>query len=222
MLVSTLIPVGPGSDPKWLKEAVTSTLDQVGCDHELVMFFDGCDPDLMLQCDDARIVKEYSTTNNGVAYALNRCLLHATGAVCARLDADDRSLPGRYLVQLDLLQDHDIVGSAITWNPGCNYPPPDCSDVMGLLRRGKVPVFHPTMMFRRNRVVDVCAWPWSEEYPHAEDFAFHCQMTTAGLRYANSPEVLVNYRSHPGQVSVRHADIQRASTQKCIERMLGD
>jgi glycosyltransferase involved in cell wall biosynthesis len=101
---------------KYIREAITSVLQQSFRDFELLVVNDGSTDDTLsiaLSFHDARVVvinKEHA----GIASALNTGLKLASAPYIARFDADDVCLPNRLETQLDFLHDHPgyvLVGS---------------------------------------------------------------------------------------------------------------
>jgi len=93
---------------KYIREAITSVLQQNFQDFELLVINDGSTDDTLsiaLSFNDARVVvinKEHA----GIASALNTGLKLASAPYVARFDADDVCLPTRLETQLDFLHDH--------------------------------------------------------------------------------------------------------------------
>ncbi|MGZ3752581.1 MAG: glycosyltransferase [Mucilaginibacter sp.] len=101
---------------KYIREAITSVLQQSFRDFELLVVNDGSTDDTLsiaLSFHDARVVvinKEHA----GIASALNTGLKLASAPYVARFDADDVCLPTRLETQLNFLHDHPeyvLVGS---------------------------------------------------------------------------------------------------------------
>lgn len=101
---------------KYIREAITSVLQQSFRDFELLVVNDGSTDDTLsiaLSFHDARVVvinKEHA----GIASALNTGLKLASAPYVARFDADDVCLLTRLETQLDFLHDHPeyvLVGS---------------------------------------------------------------------------------------------------------------
>src|SRR2546422_7390532 len=93
--VSVLMPVHNGE--RFVEEAVESILGQTFGDFEFIILDDGSTDDtgaILRRCADPRIVR-IDQDHAGLAASLNRGLSVARGEYIARMDSDDRALPGR-------------------------------------------------------------------------------------------------------------------------------
>ena len=119
--VSVLLPVRNGMP--WLPSAIDSVLRQTLDDLELIVLEDGSTDSTaqylgMLRDERLRIIP---TGGVGIARALNAGLAAARGALVARQDADDESLPNRLHCQagiLDALPEIDVVATAAEYIDG--------------------------------------------------------------------------------------------------------
>jgi len=103
--VSVIIPSFRGG--RFLREAVESVQDQTFKDWEVVVVLDGCEDDLSDIQNDKRI-RVLRQRNRGVSVARNVGIDHAGADLVALLDDDDRMLPDRLKVQVDLMRDENI------------------------------------------------------------------------------------------------------------------
>lgn len=105
---------------KYIREAITSVLEQSFADFELLIVNDGSTDDtadIINSFNDERIVV-LSQENKGVAAALNNGLRHAQAPYIARFDADDVCYPYRLQVQYDFITSHpyySIIGSGVDY-----------------------------------------------------------------------------------------------------------
>ena len=103
---------------------------------------------------DPRIRVSRNSKNRGLAYALNRCILHAGGEFIARMDADDISRPERFMKQVKFLRENpeymwvssaaDLFEGKRVW--GSAYRP-EMPNARSFLHSS--PYIHPAVMFRR-------------------------------------------------------------------------
>lgn len=107
MNVSVIIPVYNAAD--YVGEAVQSALAQPQV-LEVLLAEDGSTDDSLAVCralsegqSRVKLIEPPEGRNGGASVARNRAVAHARGEVVAFLDADDRYLPGRFDVALDLL-----------------------------------------------------------------------------------------------------------------------
>jgi glycosyltransferase involved in cell wall biosynthesis len=207
--LSVLMPVYNGE--KYLKEAVDSILSQTFCDYEFIIINDGStdnSEDILTRIArrDKR-VQIISRGNTGYSAALNEGLAKSRGKYIARMDADDLSLPERFLRQVDFLDNHleyVAVGSRVmlvdpeglpikTFSKLVNH---DDIDTAHLNKEGGA-ICHPAVMFRRDAVEKIGGYRTHLE--PAEDIDLFLRLAEIGL-IANLPEVLLNYRMHAKSV----------------------
>lgn len=148
---------------------------------------------------DSRIRILTNEQNGGLGYSLARGLETASTLWIARMDADDVALPERLERQIAFLQEHpetDILG---TWAK-------DVDADGNVLQQRRVPtghkdiyrhiwtnpLIHSTVVFRREAILRVGSYLPVRSAPEDYDLWFRC--AAAGLRFANLPEVLLNYR----------------------------
>ncbi len=107
--ISVLMPVYNGD--KHLKKSINSILRQTFDDFELIIINDGStDQSLSIieSYRDKRIRILNNSKNIGIADSLNRGINISNGNYIARQDADDISLPERFMCQVNYLKENDI------------------------------------------------------------------------------------------------------------------
>lgn len=213
--LSIALPVRNAED--WLDECLDSVLAQTETDFELLAVDDGStDASLAMletrRLRDGRIRILHTTSGDrGIAAALNVALEAARAPVLVRMDADDRMHPQRLAMQAAALDaDRSLFGVT---SRAAAFPAEQLRDGMraylgwqnGLLaaedlardRFIESPLLHPSVALRTATVRDVLggwrdtAWP--------EDWDFFLRAFESGLRIRRLPEVLVEWRLHPGQ-----------------------
>src|ERR1035437_8101371 len=112
--VSVLLPTISIDD--WLDQAVNSLLSQQGLEYEIIVTYDGIQPDPQRPWfHDSRVVCVHIPKRSGLAIALNMGSRAASYSYLARLDSDDVSMTSRLAVQAKYLDDHSdvvLVGSS--------------------------------------------------------------------------------------------------------------
>ena len=205
-LLTVLMPVRDGE--RHLQEAIDSILEQSYRGFEFLIVNDGS-RDLT-----PRILAEYAARDDrirllridggvGTAGALNRGLELARGQLVARMDADDAAFPYRLREQVDFMQRHpeiDVCGGALSVyeRPAERWVPPATHD--GILARMlfECPLFHPTVIMRREKVL--WAGGYSTELSAAQDYELWQRLAQSrGIRFANLRRTLIRYRVHPGR-----------------------
>jgi glycosyltransferase involved in cell wall biosynthesis len=214
-LVSVVMPVFNGE--RFVGDAIDSVLRQTFTDLELVIVDDGStDRTAHIVASrakrDSRIVAQRLPTNQGLVAARNACAALARGDFLAVLDADDMSLPDRLERQVAFLRAHPDVGVL-----GASVQLIDESGRIGRLKTfpsgpGLVAwsmVFfnslaHSTVMMRRSTWTAVGHYAPEMKYG-AEDYDLLVRAMQV-TRLENLPEVLVHYRTWPGNTSTRAWD----------------
>lgn len=197
----------------YIKEAINSVLNQTFSDFELIII-DDCSTDntvsVIDKFSDNRICLYKKEKNLGLIDSLNFGVSIAKGEYLARMDGDDICLPERFARQIDFLEknpDIMLCGTAIKFIGSASdiliFPENHAEIVINLF--SFLPTFaHPTVMgkkeiFEKNN--------YHEDYEFAEDYELWTRLVQAG-KVANLKEVLLEYRVHPAQVSVKNKTIQ--------------
>lgn len=199
---------------RYLREAMESVLSQTFRDFEFVIVdFGSTDKSQDIICsyasNDSRI-NFREITKCGLAAARNAACFLAKGRYIAIQDADDISLPHRLIAEVDFMENHPevgLVGSAIqsidsdgkylaTVN---NYPTED-QEIRLQLKEWN-PFWQPTVLMLREAFVLIGGY--LEVLSQSEDYDLWLRIAEH-YKCANLKQILVNYRIHPYQVTVRH------------------
>lgn len=187
-----------------LKDAVQSMINQTWSDWEFLIYNDGslADYEALLQqvcAMDWRIHYIKSSVNEGLAHALNACLNRAQGKYIARMDDDDISSPERLKSQVEFLEAHPDVD----W-VGCQALLFDEQGIWGLASRPEwpdendylkySPFVHPSVMFRRDVLVDAGGYAESVFVARCEDYELFMRLAATGYHGYNLREILFQYR----------------------------
>ena len=198
-LVSVILPAFNAE--RTLLQAISSVLNQSFADFELLVVDDGSTDgtaNVLKSVRDPRLRVITQPVNRGLIATLNLAVSEARGALIARQDADDVSLPRRLELQVSELRAHPEVGAvgaelelmdddghrAGTWT----YPP-----TAGLCRWQllfKTPVAHSVVMFRRDCVEQ--AGGYSPQYKYAEDYELWSRLARI-TSFSNLPLALLRY-----------------------------
>lgn len=202
---SVLISVYKKENPIYLQKAVDSVLCQTLKPSEVILVKDGPltpELELVISSYSSSLLKIVTLPNNmGLSNALNLGLEHCTNELVARMDTDDICLPERFEKQVRFLQSHpevDIVGSyAMKIDESGNNlnelikVPIAHKDIMRLV--WTCPMNHPTVMFRRDRIISVGAYNPAAG-PRQDDYDLWFRCAVKGLHFANLSEPLLYYR----------------------------
>ncbi len=218
--VSWLIPVRDGA--AWLGESVASALAECGGDDEVVVVDDGStdDPASVLPADPRVVLIRQPP--RGIAAALETGRAAATGALIARLDADDVALPGRIEAQLVALAADPrlaavgggarLIGSLgsgmaryVAWVNGLTNPRP------GLLEESLLvesPLFHPAVTLRAEALSAVGGWR-DGDFP--EDYDLWLRLVAAGYRIGAVDREVVVISDRPRRLTRTDPRYRRAA-----------
>lgn len=223
-------------NPKtFLSEAIESILNQTYSNIEILLYNDGTNLEDSIRVITA-IIEKYpqiiyidSSTNNGLSYALNKCIDSAKGEYVLRMDDDDYSLPNRIQVQYDFLKsnlDCDYVGSSA-------YLFDD--KVYGLINVPESPLMedilqsrafvHPSIMIRKKTLNDIGKYSVSSSVLRLEDMDLWVRLFKAGKKGKNIPTPLLLYRENLNSLSKRTIKFRireyKYKITKSIEENLG-
>lgn len=226
-LVSVVMSVYNGE--QYLAEAIDSILSQTYTNFEFIIINDGSTDSSgtilkSYEAADTRI-RLITQSNHGLVYSLNKGCKSAKGALIARMDADDVSLPSRleqevkafstneklcitgtYFSYID--EESKLLGTVIT------MPTKDVD-----LRRALYivnPFAHGSTMFRKS------AWEaaggYSDKYGPTEDYELWRRLASNPLQQLSIiPDVLYLYRINPEGISQQKADTQAKFTKKIAD-----
>lgn len=205
---SVLIPVYQGDAPEFVDAALDSIFQQTRPPDEVLIVKDGPVPS-ELESIIATAKNNHSGIVTTVSLAENRglgeALRHGTEActheLVARMDADDIAVSDRFERQISYLQNHpeiDVVGGYVA---EFDEDPDQCKTVRTVPTepekvrskgRFRCPVNHPTVMFRRDSVVDAGNY---RPYRTMQDYELWMRMLSQGYQIANIGDVLVKFRT---------------------------
>ncbi len=224
-VVSVILPARNAAP--WIDGAVRSLLAQSLADLELLVIDDGSTDTTAARLAafrDARLRILRQPHPAGVAAALNRGLDVAQGRYIARADADDLSVRNRLHRQVDWLAARPELAGCGSWvrlfggDPPVVVRQPGGAGVVGAMLLFDNPLFHPTVLLRRDllarhglRYDSACA--------QTEDY----DLWTRVARIApldNLPAPLVRLRTHPQSVTRLAGDAMAAQTRAIQARLL--
>lgn len=220
-IVSVVMPVHNAMPH--LDAAIQSILDQSFTDFEFVIFDDGSTDGSTQRLrewakHDSRIRLSESKTNLGPVGSSRAVVELASGALIARMDADDVSLPDRLARQLQLLEGRPDVGLVAC---SCDVIGSDGEvvrgpDVWRLARKSWfAPFAHGSALFRRE-IFDAVGG-YRDECAFWEDQDLFTRMLVKGGRkIVTLPETL--YRVRYSRVSTRVASDQ-ARVERAVDLM---
>ena len=202
-MISVVMPVYNGE--KFLKEAIESILNQTYKDFEFLIVYDeSTDGTLSIiqefQKRDERVVLVYGDGERIIG-ALNKGIKKARGKYIARMDADDISLLTRFEKQinhmeslgLDICGGHSLLIDSDGTINGIGVMPRS-HDLCGLSMMFRVPFPHPGVMIRKSFLTDHSLEYGQSKYRTSEDFDMWVRMFSAGAKFGNIDDIVVQYR----------------------------
>lgn len=215
----------------YLKECVDSVLEQTFQDFEFLIV-DDASTDRSLEFIesyvDPRIRIVRNEKNMGQVASLNKGLQHARGAFVARMDQDDVNLPNRLAEQHAFMEAHPAVAIVCSYehtidshgNYVCSWRRtiPNYGGFLGLVILGLSPVWHPSVMFRRDIVQRLGGY--DSNFPLAEDFELWSRLALGRFGGAVVPKFHLLQRVHDQRQSIQHAARQKQSADRAHERVL--
>lgn len=191
----------------FLKEAISSVLNQSYPNFELILLNDGSTDNseqVILSFSDERIRYIKIEKNGGLINTLNAGLKESRGMFIARMDQDDISLPSRFQKQIDYLNLHPevaVVSSKLMlidengidkgyWND--DYETTTADEIK--IRMPKLNcIGHPTVMMRTKIIKQ---FGYNKHYKNSEDWALWLTLLSNEYVISKIDEVLVKYRIH--------------------------
>ncbi|MEH7239560.1 glycosyltransferase, partial [Bacillus sp. JJ1562] len=131
----------------------------------------------------------------------------------ARMDADDISLPNRFLEQVEFLDNNSNVSVVGSWAYQINdygevkntrYTPIKNEDIRKLILKAS-PMIHPTVMFRKEDIMSLGGY--NIKYRYAQDYDLWFRCLSNGLELHNIGKPLLEYRvseNHSKKRGMKH------------------
>lgn len=208
---------------KYLRECIDSILSQSFTNFELLIVDDGSTDEsvsIIQSYADSRI--RLLKNNHNYIASLNLLLHQAKGKYIVRMDADDKMLPDRLLIQYNYMEYHpdiDVLGGGMEffgdreglYIPEANNQPITMEEMLEVNM-----LAHPTVMIRKSSLAKIPVY-YEDDYIYAEDYKFWITMLQHGLRLDNIPTLLLQYRVSAGQNSNKYRLQQQQTVQKIKE-----
>jgi len=197
---------------EFLGEAIESVLAQTFTDFEfLIGDFGSTDESKAIVAGCAakdRRIKFIELAKSGLAEARNAACSHAQGRYIAVMDADDVCLPDRLGCEVAFMEEHPdvgLVGGATDWidaagrSLGVHDFPAEDHEIKAALET-RFPFCHPTLLIRSEAFRAVGGYRKAFVFAHDYDLGVR---VAERFQCANVKQVVLKYRIHPGQVSLR-------------------
>ena len=197
------------TDEKLLRESIESILNQTYTNFEFIIVNDGNAEDLRVikSYTDKRILIINNEKNMGLPYSLNKAIEIAAGKYIARMDSDDIAVEDRLKIQVDYMEKHQDIqlcgmfAKNIGNKSGLSLNPLYRSDVLQIQLLYKCSLIHPTVMIRRNFLVDNNI-KYNESFRYAQDYELWSRCNKIS-NISIIPTVGLLLRSHNSQISTQ-------------------
>jgi len=231
MPFSVLLSVYWKENPLFLSRSLDSVFTQALKPDEVILVEDGVlTPELYSVIDKfQKFHHELKTVklekNSGLGVALNEGLKHCTFDIVARMDTDDIAKTDRFEKQIKFLEENteiDLVGSWVdefkedTDNILSIRKIPEKPEEIYEYCKGRCPVNHPTVVFRKNAVLKAGGY-LTEYFP--EDYFLWIRMLMNGSKFYNLQESLLYFRVSEGTIK-RRGGFKYALDEIHIQKMI--
>ncbi len=204
--VDVLMPVREPAP--WLRHSLDGLMEESDVDWRLVLVVHGPDEATSRTADryPVPLTLCHADASCSLSEVLNVGLANCTAPFVARVDSDDVPLRGRLAeTSRRLAEDPDLTAVA-SWSELVDADGrvagrgPRPSDEANLLRalRWRNAVVHSSVTFRRTTIIDLGGY--TAGLSQVEDYELWLRVLAHG-RFGLVPEVLVQHRVHPDQVS---------------------
>jgi glycosyltransferase involved in cell wall biosynthesis len=197
---------------KYIREAISSILNQTFTDFELIIIDDASTDStsaIIKSFNDSRIKIITNRKNTGLTKSLNKGIKIARGKCIARLDADDRAHYNRFEIQYNYLKSHPSTALCGTMANIINEnglvtsisiaPTPQAELLKRLLWDNCL--IHSSSMYRKKYITEIGGY--NEEYKRAQDYALWIEFFKK-YKITCLKDVLVDWRSHKKGISKAH------------------
>jgi len=213
-LISIIVP-SFNELPSIMQESLSSIARQTFTNFECIVVDESTEIALASACrnkcaEDSRFIYIRPEKRLGLPGSLNLGLQVARGEWVARFDIDDICVPERLALQIAFLHRNpgvDVLGGAMEvmdemGNPVAYRRYPHAHNEIEKRIHFSTPLGHPTVVFRRQTVVD--AGGYNSELRFAEDLDLWLRLLNRGVRFANLEDCLIRYRQHEPRRHFRH------------------
>lgn len=203
-LISVIM--GVYNDEKYVNEAIDSILNQTLTNFEFIICND-CSTDKSYNIiksyadKDERIILINNPVNMGLAQSLNNCISIAKADYLARMDSDDVSIANRLEIEYFHMVNNPnitVLGTQVNYinNNGVTFKTSSLKNLKPKKKDivKKVCVIHPTVMMKKNKVIEVGMYSSNELTTRAEDYDLWCKLSSINCEFEILDEVLFNYR----------------------------
>ncbi len=212
----------------YLHAAIKSILEQTYTDYEFIIIDDAStdqSKEIIESFDDSRICLLENSENLGLTRSLNRGLGAARGTFVARMDADDISLTGRFMAQVEALQRSEakIAFPRVKKIDTCSGKTFEVTEIPWGLTRWRS-LFanaygnHSSVMFERLDVWELGGY--DHKYAYTQDYELWDRCVNNGFQFIYIPKILNCYYLRSNSISRHHWEKQDQFARKVSYRAL--
>lgn len=230
--VSVVLTTYDGDDPSNLHDCFTSLLEQTRQPDEVVIVRGRHLPSELVEViaefkmHASFSVYDIAINEQGRGHARRTGVEKANSEFIAIIDSDDIACPNRLSRQLEYYEANpstDVLGGYVgeftTIPHDITYVrevPLELNEIERVAHY-RCPINHPSVMFRRNAVLDVGNY---REMEYGEDYELWCRLLANNMKIENIPEILVKVRAtelitrrQGRKIARREVQLQRAIVQ---------
>ncbi len=213
---------------KTIAQSIESIIAQSFTDWEMIICDDGSSDNtvsvVLSYCEsDKRIKLIKNDENHGLSYTLNRCLEHACGEYCARMDGDDLCDPSRFEKQVRFLDENPEYGFVSTtmkrFDEAGVYQVPPIEDTRVPSNRDFVkgsPFCHAPVMIRKDVYLCVDGYRVDERLLGVEDYDLWFRIYAKGIKGAIIGEPL--YSMFDGRDAAHRRTFRRRMNEAWVRK----
>jgi len=209
---------------QFVRSAVESILNQTYTNFEFLIINDSATDSsrkIVGEIEDSRIRIVDHPKNQGLVASLNHGFSLASGEYIARMDHDDVSRPDRIEKQVRFLDENLQVALVGSWfeyiDKGIVIRAPVTSREIRYFSLFNSPFGHPTVMIRKSALAGLPG-PYDPDFQMAEDYELWCRLIDL-KETANLPEILLDYRIHPQQMSAQSSVQKKVADRIRLQQM---
>jgi len=140
--------------------------------------------------------------NVGFAKALNIGLDYCSSELIMRMDTDDISMPNRFNIQYQYMQDNKDISASGTYIEEFDQNNPEYKNILQLpIENDKIkkfvklrsPICHPSSMLRKKDIIEIGGYP---ELRLGQDYALWSVLIARDYKVSNIPKVLLKLRTN--------------------------
>ena len=206
MNFSVLISVYYKEKPEYLEDAINSIFNQTLLPKEVILVEDGKLTDELYAVINILKEKyhEIKTVrlkeNRGLGPALNEGLKYCSYDIVARMDSDDISMPNRFRLQIDFLENHPDIDIISGWidefygnkeNIISTRKTPEAHNDIVKFGKSRNPINHPATMFRKSIICNIGGY---SAIPFLEDYDLWVRAILNGAHLYNIQQSLLWFR----------------------------